>query len=194
MKLRAILKGVTALLVACVLIFAFKVWEILRGPDLTPRKLMLEEIPGDFRLKRAAPLEDAHLLDEEFKIVRRVNEILSSYMSTFEYSFVTINNFPPRPGQFRLANPGEPFQWSDLIAKEELPFRRLEFAGWSGSKCFIHYQMGLQGSAFCLAVIDSAKYKIWVGKLKDWEEGAAKDLPELQRKLIQRRFWNGTGC
>jgi hypothetical protein len=157
----AILKGVAALLVVCILTFAFKVWEILRGPDPTPRKSMLEETPGDFRLKSAALLEDAHLLDEEFKIVRRVNEIPNSCMSTFECSFATINNFPPKPGQFRLANPGEPFQWSDYIT-EGLPFRRLEFAGWSGSKCFIHYQIGLQGSAFCLAVIDSAKHKIWV--------------------------------
>jgi hypothetical protein len=183
--------SIAAVPVACCLIVGFKVRQILRGPDLTPRKLLLEEVPGEFQLKKAQPLDDHRLLDDEFKIVRRVNEIPNSCMSIFKYSFVTINNSPPKPGEFRLANPGEPFQWSDNIVKE-LPFRRLEFAGVGASKCFIQYQSGGQPSTFCLAVINYTNHnKIWVGQFYD---KPASNLEELRRMLAERQFRDGRGC
>jgi hypothetical protein len=183
--------SIAAVPVACSLFFGFKIWRILKGPDLTPRKLTLPEIPGDFQLKRPRPLDDAHLLDDEFKIVRRVSEIPIACMSTFESSFVTINDRPPRPGEFRLANPRERFQWSDNIV-EDLPFRRLEFAGLAATKCFIQYQSGGQPSTFCLGVIDyTNQNKIWFGQ---FYKKPAGNLDRLRRMIVQRQFEDGRGC
>ena len=177
--------------VACSLFFGFRVWQILKGPDLTPRKMTLPEVPGDFELKNAPPLDDVHLLDDEFRIVRRVSELPSVCISTFESSFVTVNGRPPRPGEFRVANPGERFQWSDYIT-EELPFRRLEFAGLGATKCFIQYQSGGQPSTFCLAVIDYTSHnKIRVGQ---FHERPANSLDELRRMIAQRELRDGRGC
>jgi hypothetical protein len=191
MKRKAIIMSIVVVPVACSLFFGFRVWQILKGPDLTPRKLTLPEISGEFQLKKTPPLDNVHLLDDEFRILRRVSEIPSACMSTFESSFVTINDRPPRPGEFRLANPGEPFQWSDYIVKE-LPFRRLEFAGSGATGCFIQYQSGGQPSTFCLAVIHfSDDHKIWVGQ---FYEKPASNLEELRRMIAQRQLRDGRGC
>jgi hypothetical protein len=162
-------------------------WEPI--PQLGFPKQEIPDIPGSFYLKNVPALDDLHLLDGGFKIVRRVNEVLDACMSNFESSFVTINGRHAKTGEVRFANPGEPFNWSDAI-KEDLPFRRMEFAGLSTSGCFIHYQSGGQPSTFCLAVIDTANHRIVVGEYQK----AAKDLNELRRLIRQRRFRDGRGC
>jgi hypothetical protein len=44
--------------------------------------------------------------------------------------------------------------------------------------------------SFCLAVIDTLDHKISFGEYQK----AAKDLRELRRMLLQRRFREGRGC
>jgi hypothetical protein len=169
----------------------FKAWKSLRRPipQLEFPKQEIADIPSPFYLKNVPAADDVHLLDGDFKIVRRVSEVPVACMSTFESSLVTINGLHPKTGEVRFANPGEPFNWSDAI-EEDLPFRRLEFAGLSTSGCFIHYQSGGQPSTFCLAVIDTANHKIMAGEY----ERAAKGLNELRRLIHQRRFRDGRGC
>jgi hypothetical protein len=169
----------------------FKAWKSLRQPipQLEFPKQEIPDIPGSFYLKNVSEMDDVHLLDGDFKIVRRVNEVPDACMSTFESSFVTINGLHAKTGEVRFANPAEPFNWSDSIV-EGLPFRRLEFAGLSTSGCFIHYQSGGQPSTFCLAVIDTVNHRIMVGEY----QRVAKDLNELRRLIHQRRFRDGRGC
>jgi hypothetical protein len=171
--------------------FGFRAWKSLRQPipQLEFPKQEIPDEPGWFHLKDASTLDDVRLLDGDFKIVRRVNDVPDACMSIFESSFVTINGLHAKPGEVRFANPGEPFNWSDAI-DENLPFRRLEFAGLSTSGCFIHYQSGGQPSSFCLAVIDTANHRMMLGKY----QYAAKDLNELRRLIHQRRFRDGRGC
>jgi hypothetical protein len=172
-------------------LFGFKAWKSLRQPipQLEFPKREIPDIPGSFYLKNVPPVDDIHLLDGDFKIVRRVNEVPDACMSTFESSFVTINGLHAKAGEVRFANPGESFNWSDAI-QEGLPFRRLEFAGLSASGCFVHYQSGGQPSTFCLAVIDTPNHRIMVGEY----QRAAKDLNELRRLIHQRRFRDCRGC
>lgn len=171
--------------------FGFKARKSLRQPipQLEFPKQEIPDIPGWFHSKDAPSLDDLGLLYGDFKIVRRVNEVPDTCMSIFESSFVTINGLPAKPGEVRFANPGEPFNWSDVI-EGNLPFRRLEFAGLSTSGCFIHYQSGGQFSSFCLAVIDTANHKMMLGEYQN----AAKDVNELRRLIHQRRFRDGRGC
>jgi hypothetical protein len=171
--------------------FGFRAWKSLRQPipQLEFPKQGIPDIPGWFHLKDAPALDEVRLLDGDFKIVRRVNEVPEACMSIFGSSFVTINGLRAKPGEVRFANPGEPFNRSDAI-DENLPFRRLEFAGLSTSGCFIHYQSGGQPSSFCLAVIDIANHGMMLGEY----QYAAKDLNELRRLIHQRRFRDGRGC
>jgi hypothetical protein len=189
MKWKAILSTAVAGIGLLAMFFGFKAWKSVRQPipPLEFPKQEITDIPGSFYLRNVPTLDDVHLLDGDFKIVRRVNEI--PCMPTFETSFVTINGLHAKPGEVRFANPGEPFNWSDAI-EEDLPFRRLEFAGLSTTECFIHYQSGGQPSSFCLAVIDTANNRIMVGEYQK----AAKDLNELRRLIHQRRFRDGRAC
>ena len=137
-------------------------------------------------LKTISVPEEArlHLLDGEFKIVRRMDEIPSACGSLFKSSFVTTWGGRVEPGEISLANPGEPFQASDNIVSS-LPFRRLEFAGLGATKCFIHYQNGGQPSSFCLAVVDYPKQKtVWVGE----SERAATNFVDLRQMLSHDGF------
>jgi hypothetical protein len=172
--------------------FCFKAWKSLKQPipQLEFPKQTIPDAPGSFSPRNVPALDDMRLLDGDFKIVRRVNEIPANCLSTFESSFVTINGVRAKPGDVPLANPGEAFQWSDDIPEDHPPFRRLEFAGLGAAQCFIHYQSGGQPSSFCLAVIENANQKMRVGEY--WKR--AKDLDELRRMLHRRRFQDGRGC
>jgi hypothetical protein len=107
----------------------------------------------------------------------------------FDSAFVTINGVNAKPREVRFANPGERFNWSDVI-DENLPMRRLEFVGLSSSGCFIHYQSGGRPNSFCLAIIDVANHQLMVGEY----ERAAKDLEELPRLIRRRMLRDGSGC
>jgi hypothetical protein len=190
-KWKILLSTAVAGIGLCALVFGFKAWKTLRQPipELEFPKQEIPDIPGSLYLRNVPTLDDIHLLDGDFKIVRRVNEVLDACMSSSESSFVIINGLHAKRGEVRFANPGESFNWSDAI-EEDLPFRRLEFAGLSTSECFIHYQSGGQPSSFCLAVINTANHRIIVGEY----EKAAKNLHELRRMLHQWRFRDGRGC
>ncbi len=178
------------------LFLIIRTWKSLRQPipPLESPKPALPDIPGTFYLRTVPVSHDVqvHLLDGDFKIVRRVDEIPNTCTTVFESWFVTISGSRAKPGEISLANPGEAFQASDNIVPG-LPFRRLEFAGVSDTKCFIHYQSGGQPAYFCLAVIDYANQKtVCVGD----SEKAARNLGELRRMISQRRFRDtrGGGC
>jgi hypothetical protein len=192
MKFKTFLTAISVGVGLFAVLFGFKVWNSLRQPipQLELPTQTLPDAPGSFSPRNVPALDEVHLLDGDFKIVKRVNEIPSDCLLTFESSFVTINGVRAKPGDVPLANPGEPFQWGDDIPDDHPPFRRLEFAGFNHGKCFVHYQSGGQPSSFCLAVIESVSQKINIGEYFK----AAKDLADLRRMMQHRRFRNGRGC
>ncbi len=196
-KSKKILSALVASTCVLGLFVITRTWKSIRQPipkvDEFPKQAP-PDIPGTFYLRTVRIPDEVrvHLLDGNFKIVRRVDEISNSCMGIFESSFVTISGSRVKSGEFSLANPGEAFQASDNIVLG-LPFRRLEFAGLETSKCFIHYQSGGQPSSFCLAVIDYAKQKtVWAGEYYE----AAADMEELRQMLVRGRFSDalGRGC
>lgn len=131
-----------------------------------------------------------HLLDGDFKIVNRVEEIPENCASVFESSFVSASGAVPKRGEVKLANPGQVFQSSDALVPGA-PFRRLEFAGLGSRRCFIHYQSGgKMYPSFCLAVIDYADTRcIWVGECRK----KATSLADLRSMLLRRQFGDTAG-
>jgi len=192
MRWKAVLSTAVAGVGLLAMLFGFKAWKSLKQPipPLEFPKQEIPDIPGSFYPKNVPALDDVRLLDGDFKIVRRVNEIPANCLLTFESSFVTINGVRAKPGDVPLANPGELFQLSDSIPENHPPFRRLEFAGLGAAHCFIHYQSGGQPSSFCLAVIENATQKIRVGEYRERANG----LDELRRVLHRRQFRDGRGC
>jgi hypothetical protein len=53
-----------------------------------------------------------------------------------------------------MADPGRPFQATDVIYDSTLPIRRLIFAGVLGEKCFVHYEQGGRAHLYVLAFFD----------------------------------------
>jgi len=188
-KSKAILSVVAAGIGIFAMFFGFRVRKYYSQPPPQPQSQRGELLgdPDRFGLRTISVSDEVrvHLLDGDFKIARRMNEIPNSCTRIFESSFVTNSGSHAKSGQIILANPGEAFQASDYIANPELPFRRLEFAGLSTAKCFIHYQSGGKPSSFCLAVVDLANQKtVWVGE----SAKAAESPDDLRRMLFQGQF------
>src|SRR5882762_7850639 len=98
----------------------------------------------------------SHLLDGDFTIVYRMQDISESCRAPFESSFSYYSGTVPKKRQIDFADPGQDFNYGDVIL-EGLAFRQLHFAGLGPSSCFIYYQQG--GRIYpssCLAVINCA--------------------------------------
>jgi hypothetical protein len=131
-----------------------------------------------------------HLLDGQFKIVNRIDEITEECRNIFDSSFVNSTRSIPNWKNVQLANPGQPFQATDNIISG-LPFRRLILAGSGPHACFIYYERG--GAMYpssCLAVMELIQKKtVWVGESAD----KARSLDELRFILTHQRFRDSAG-
>jgi hypothetical protein len=171
---------------------AFREWRTLKQPPppLESSPASLPRDPDGLRLKTISVSNEvqAHLLDGDFKIVRRMNEIPDNCTNIFESSFLTNSGSHGKSGNITLANPGEPFQTSDYLVNVRLPLRRLEFAGLSPTRCFIHYQKGgTLFTTYCAAVVDyPTKKTVWVGE----SSKAANNLDDLRRMILEQQFGN----
>ncbi|SRR6266705_1250252 len=125
------------------------------------------------------------LLDGDFKIVNRVEEISENCASVFESSFVSASGAVPKRREVKLANPGQVFQSSDALVPGA-PFRRLEFAGLGVKGCFVYYQSGgKMYPSFCAAVIDYKEMKaVWIGESRK----RAMTLQELRSMVVKGQF------
>lgn len=193
MKGKTILSSVAVVIGIFAMFLVVRAWKSLRQP--VPQlevKSAAPDVPNPYYLSTISIPDDsrAHFLDEDFKIVRRVNEIPNGCALIFGSSFVSISGSHPKPGEIRLADPGEAFQVSDSITPG-LPFRRLEFAGLGASKCIIHFQSGgKMFPSFCAAVIDYSNHQtVWVGE----SQKAARNMDELRRMVFQRQFQDTAG-
>lgn len=56
----------------------------------------------------------------------------------------------------KMAEPGAPFQATDVVGPERLPFRRLIAAGCSGDHCLVHYEKGGFAHLYYVVVFQGA--------------------------------------
>ncbi|AIF48416.1 hypothetical protein [Dyella japonica] len=82
-----------------------------------------------------APAERAKLLAEHFIEVRDVAAFPASCKSGFAVL--------ARTSGFELANPGQPYQATDVMGRgPRLPWRRLLIGGVSADRCVVFYEIG----------------------------------------------------
>jgi hypothetical protein len=69
--------------------------------------------------------------------------------------------------RFTMAEPGKPFQTTDVILDASLPRKRLIFAGQRNNRSPIHYEQGGIGHSYLVAFFDTKSDKradpIWLG-------------------------------
>jgi len=76
------------------------------------------------------------LLQDDFKIVSRVEDLPRTVLETFKEK---------GGSRLLLANPGAKFNPGDVIWDASVPQRRLVLAGVSKDKCFVHFERGGRG-------------------------------------------------
>lgn len=120
--------------------------------------------------------EKQHILDGQFTIVRST-ELLPSRL---KQAFTVVAGAQ----QFVMNNP----DWKYPATIDQVfPFRRLLFAGLSGSKWFIHYQCGMSQHYNAVVVFQVEEKKVqflWGGMAPE----PATDLNDLKEKIAAGQF------
>jgi hypothetical protein len=108
-----------------------------------------------------SPLEDPGFFEDSFEIQARWSSVPEATRREFKAILVKNIRIAPAarrqaagkndPMTFVMAEPGEPYQDSDLGADESLPYRRLIFAGESPRRAFLFYEFG--GNSLCRLVV-----------------------------------------
>jgi hypothetical protein len=161
----------------------------LRGELAKKEKAEELESPDPVYLSTlsASDATRSHLLDGDFTIVYRMQDIPQSCRVPFESSFSFYSRTVPKKREIDFADPGKDFNYGDAL-KEGLPFRQLHFAGLGPNSCFIYYQQG--GRIYpssCLAVMKYSGGKaIWVGVVAGGS--AARNFRELRADFSQNKF------
>jgi hypothetical protein len=169
-----------------------------------PRELNLRELgnkhevpkdPDPIHLHTLAASEAVrrHVLDGDFRIVYRMQDISEDCRAVLDSSFFNDSGTIPKRGEIRFADPGQPAQYGDSLIPDA-PFRQLLFAGQGPKTCFLYYQHGGQNHpSYCLAEMDHTDRKmIWVGEARRKADG----IEELRSMLSRGLFvdTNGPGC
>lgn len=161
----------------------------LRGEPAKKEKAEELKSPDPVFLKTlsAPDATRSHLLDRDFAIVYRMQDIPRSCSAPFESSFLFYSRTVPKKREINFADPGQDFNYGDAL-REGLPFRQLHFAGLGSDSCFIYYQQG--GRIYpssCLAVMKySGGNAIWVGVVAGGN--AARNFRKLRAVFSQHSF------
>lgn len=101
----------------------------------------------------------AHVLDGQFSIEKDVNQLPSELK--LEFARLSGDKI------FKMANPGEEYQSTDVIDRPGLPWRRLLFAGASEDNIFVLYEKGGRAHSYHVAVFHFGAEKkaklLWFG-------------------------------
>ena len=126
------------------------------------------------------PDQRARILDGKFSIERDIGELPDDLKSEFARLSGKKN--------FKMANPGEEYQSTDIVVRTGLPVRRLLFAGKSDEKIFVLYEEGGIGHSYHIAVFDldpKGKVKfLWIGA----GGHGASDLTQLRAMIAAGEF------
>jgi len=94
--------------------------------------------------KPAASDNEHRWSQDTFRIIHRVSDLPPAVKKQFPA--------PDMQRDFRMADPGKPYQATCIVTKPRLPSRRLIFAGLSKDHCFVHYERGGRGYSRSLVV------------------------------------------
>src|SRR5882724_3444298 len=133
--------------------------------------------------QKSQSVERQHVLDGHFTLIARTEDMPPNVKWAF-------SKFTLEP-TFALANPGEKYQVNDVVVMgQDLPWRRLLFAGREGNKWFIHYERGgrMRGYYVLVFTVNQQGTAQFM-----WGRGGdkgAKDLEQLREMVAAGQFSN----
>jgi hypothetical protein len=128
--------------------------ELLPSPPLAVGEGPLIEYPSE-QISQSAREQ---FLEGNFSVIKDLRDLPVPVLRAFT-----------EQGGSRLvmANPGENFRATDVVTDRALPYRRLIFAGVSGDRCFVHYELGGIAHSYLLALFNvppkGTLKPVWVG-------------------------------
>jgi hypothetical protein len=99
-----------------------------------------------------------------------------------------------REKSLQLADPGAPFNATDVVGPKLLPFRRLIAAGCAGDHCLVHYEKGGFAHVYQVVVLsrqgDTLRF-VWGGSVAGPIPSvqAVRDALAAQKVLGQKDYW-----
>lgn len=138
-----------------------------------------------FKASLPSSVEREKLLAEKFVQVHDV----AAFPASCKRGFATLSHTP----DFELANPGQPYQATDVIGRgPRLPWRQLLIGGVSSDRCIVFYVIGGFASYRAAVVLDiSKKDPVLV-----WGGAGGKDpgdLPALISQIAGGAFTQSPG-
>jgi hypothetical protein len=101
-----------------------------------------------------------------------------------------------RQSSFELADPGQPYQATDVVTGPHVPFRRLILAGGCGDMFFVHYERGgIAHTNYIVLFRANAKGElVFVGGVRGIRKSASvtelqQALDAAQLTLDPRSYW-----
>ena len=79
-----------------------------------------------------------------------------------------------------MANPGNPFEATDVISNPSLPPKRLIFAGVSENRWFVHYEQGGRAHSYVLALFNLAPSGRITSTWRGYCSGPAANINDLR--------------
>jgi len=121
-----------------------------------------------------------HLLNDKFTVVNKVLDIPGP----------VLGRLLGGKSMDAMADPGQPFQETDVVMGRPLPFRRLIFAARSKNYCLVYFEHG--GIAYGTAVAlyrlsDPNVVPVWHARMR--ESGPSKTLSSLQSEISKGLYF-----
>ncbi len=120
--------------------------------------LLLLASSGHAQIVKITPIDKQRLLIKKLQLIARTEALPSPVRNEFARA--------AHSKTFRMADPGQEYQVTDVVAKEGLPSRRFIFAGLTNDLCVLHYEHGGIGHGYDLVLFHLSGGKarfVWHG-------------------------------
>jgi hypothetical protein len=136
--------------------------------------------------KGLSPEDRKHLLSGRLTVVRSTAELPPKMKAAFA-------TFVKQPA-FKMAEPEQPFQVGDAIAPgPPLPVRRLVFAAFDETACFVHYERGGIAHLYYVVAFGLEKGKDPVFRSGTRVDGRFEDLSTLREAVAAGKLHENVG-
>ena len=137
-------------------------------------------------MTRQSTDESARLLSEKFTEIQEISAIPPACKAAFAKA--------TGESSFALADPGAPYQSTDVVARgAKLPWRRLIHVGLSSDRCVLYYEIGGFTTTYAALIFDlsvpGTATLVWGGV----DGSEVTDFRSLLLQIARGSFRSGTG-
>jgi hypothetical protein len=138
--------------------FGILTWFLLFRYQVGPYRPLQEGYYSKLPTVDLSKADQERFLEGDFV---RLNEVRALPLA------VRSNYLEPNGSRFTMANPGKPFQSTDLVLDASMPSKRLIFAGQKDDRFLVHFEQGGIAHSYLIAFFQPTSDKradpIWLG-------------------------------